>query len=254
MITETINHYYGHGELWLGPAVAGGMPSAFDTSVASIDTLDITLNADFIEHTSKRTSIAKKNLKVLRMITGTGKLTCSQHSADLLKKYLYGTKSTVAGGSFSSVAFAKNPAAVGDYLPLPGDRKKVSSLVITDSTGSPVTAALGTHYDADPDAGMIKIKDLTGLTQPLKASGTEAAGTQINIFQGQPPLQGLRFKGIDLANNNDIKVVEWGKIMISPAASWGLLNDGNEVNKYEIDFEILEDESNLTYPWGSYRE
>src|SRR5689334_266896 len=105
MITETIKEYYGHGELWLGTAVAGGMPTAFDTSVAAIDSMELTLTAEFIEHVSKRTSIAKKDLKVLRMISGTGKLTCSQHTITLLKKYLYANSSTVTGGSFAATAF-----------------------------------------------------------------------------------------------------------------------------------------------------
>jgi hypothetical protein len=63
-------------------------------------------------------------------------------------------------------------------------------------------------------------------------------------------LQGMRFKGINLANNNAIEIVDIPKIQISPAASWGLLNDGNDVNKYEISFEILEDGSNLVYSFG----
>jgi hypothetical protein len=254
MITETIKEYYGHGELWLGTAVAGGMPSAFDTSVAAIDSLEITLAAEFIEHVSKRTSIAKKDLKVLRMISGNGKLTCSQHSIALLTKYLYGSSSTVTGGAFTATAFAKALAAVGDYLPLPGGKRKVSSLVITDSAGSPGTLTLGTHYEADADAGVIKILSVGSFVQPFKAAGTEAAGTQLNIFQSQPALQGMRFKGINLADSNDVKVVDFGKVQIAPATSWTLLNDGNDVNKYEIDFEILEDGSNSTYPFGNYRE
>jgi hypothetical protein len=215
MITETIKEYYGHGELWLGPAVAGGMPSAFDTSVAAIDSLEITLAAEYIEHVSKRTSIAKKDLKVLRMISGSGKLTCAQHSIALLKKYLYGSQTTVAGGAFAATAFAKNPAAVGDYLPLPSGKKKVSSLVVTDSAGSPATLALGTDYEADADAGVIKILSLGAYTQPFKAAGTEAAGNQLNIFQTTPALQGMRFKGINLADSGDVKIVDFGKIQIS---------------------------------------
>jgi hypothetical protein len=254
MITETIKEYYGHGELWLGTAVAGGMPSAFDTSIAAIDSLEITLAAEYIEHVSKRTSIAKKDLKVTRMVSGNGKLTCSQHSIALLKKYLYGNSSTVTGGAFAATAFAKALAVVGDYLPLPSNKKKVTSLVITDSAGSPATLALDTDYSADADAGVIKILSVGAYTQPFKAAGTETAGTQLNIFQTTPALQGMRFKGINLADSNDVKVVDFGKVQISPAASWSLLNDGNEVNKYEIDFEILEDGSNSTYPFGNYRE
>jgi hypothetical protein len=254
MITETTTHFYGHGEMWLGDAVAGGMPSSFDTPVVDIDALEFTLTAEYIEHVSKRTSIAKKHLKVLKMISGTGKITCSSHSLALLKKYLYASQTTVTGGSFSATAFAKALAAVGDYLPLPGGKTKVSSLVVTDSNGSPATLALGTDYEADADAGVIKILSLGAYTQPFKAAGTEAAGTALNLFQSTPALQGMRAKAINLADDGEIETLDIPMIQISPAAGWQRVNDGNEPNKYEIEFEILNDDSNSTYPFGKLRQ
>jgi hypothetical protein len=254
MITTTDTYYYGHGEAFMGDAVAGGLPQSYSDHVSQIDSLEVTLTTEFIEHVSKRSSIAKKDLKVARMVSGSGKMVCSKHNADLLTSYLYGDKDTVSGGSFAATAFAKNPAAVGDILPLPGGKTNVSSLVITDSTGSPVTATLGTHYEISAGRSSIKILSLSGLTQPLKAAGTEAAGSQVNLLTTVPALKGLRFEGINKANNDAIVVIDLGKIQISPASSWGMLNDGNDVNKYEIDFEILEDGSNATYPFGRYKE
>jgi hypothetical protein len=98
------------------------------------------------------------------------------------------------------------------------------------------------------------VLSLAGLTQPLKAAGNEAAGSQVNLMTTIPALQGLRFEGINKANSDAIVVVDLPKIQIAPASSWGLLNDGNDVNKYEIDFELLEDSTNATYPFGRYKE
>ena len=249
-LTESPTYYYGHGQLWLGNAVAGLMPQSFDNDFAELNSMEITLGAEFIEHVSKRTTIAKKDLRVLRMISGQGKFVCSQHSANLLKKYLYASQTSITGGSFSATAFEKSAAVVNDILPIPGAKTKISSLVITDSAGSPATLTLGTDYEADADAGVIKILSLGAYTQPFKAAGTEAAATANNIFQSTPALQGMRFKGINLANSNAIEIVDIPRIQISPAASWGLLNDGNDVNNYEINFEILEDGSNGTYSFG----
>jgi hypothetical protein len=248
-LSESPTYYYGHGQLWLGTAIAGGMPSSFDNDFAELDSLEITLSAEFIEHVSKRTEIAKKDLRVLRMVSGQGKFSCSQHSANLLKKYLYASQTTIAGGSMSSTAFVKTPVVVGDILPIPGNKTKMSSVVVTDST--PTTGTLGTDYELDADAGVIKVLSIATLSvMPWKVAGTEAAATANNIFQTTPSLQGMRFKGINIANSNAIEIVDIPKIQISPAASWGLLNDGNDVNKYEINFEILEDGSNLTYSFG----
>jgi hypothetical protein len=251
MLSDTSTFYYGHGQGWMGDAIAGGMPSSFDKDIAEIDALEYTLTAEYIEHVSKRTSIAKKNLSALRMITATGKLTCSIHTAALFKTYLYASQTTIAGGSFSATAFVKTPVVVGDILPIPGNKSKISSLVITDSNGSPVTGALGTDYEADADAGVIKVLSIASLTtMPWKAAGTEAAATANNIFQTTPAMQGFRFKGINLANNGAIEVVDIPKMRVSPASAWQLVGDGNEPNKYEIDFEILEDGSNSTYGFG----
>jgi hypothetical protein len=139
MITTTETYYYGHGEAFLGAAVAGGLPTSFSDHISQIDSLEITETVEFIEHVSKRSSIAKKDLKVARMVSASGKMVCAKHTADLLKKYLYADKSTVTGGAFAATAFEKALAVVGDILPLPGGKTNVTSLVITDSTGSPVT-------------------------------------------------------------------------------------------------------------------
>lgn len=249
-LTDTSVQYYGRGEGYMGDAVAGGMPTSFDKYIPQIESLDISLTAEYAEFIGKNTVIAKKTLKVAHTIMATGKMVCAVHSASLLKTYLYATQSTITGGSIAATAFDKALAVVGDVLPLPGAKVKVTTLVVTDSTGSPVTAVLGTNYEADPDAGVIRILSLTGLTQPLKASFTEGAATANNIFQTVPANQGLRFKGINLANNAAIEVVDIPKIQISPAAQWTLLNSGNDVNKYEITFEILNDGTNLVYGFG----
>lgn len=251
-LTDSTVQYYGRGEAWMGDAVANKMPANFDKYLPQIESLEVSLTAEYVEHISKRTSIAKKALKVVHTIMGTGKIVCAVHSAALLKTYLYASQSTITGGSVSATAFEKTALpTVGDILPLPGAKTKASSVVITDSNGSPVTGTLGTDYELDADAGLIKVLSVANLTTaPWKAAFTEAAGTANNILQTVPANQGLRFKGINVANSGAIEVVDIPKIQISPAATWTLLNSGNDVNKYEIPFEILEDGSNSTYGFG----
>lgn len=97
-ITEAGEYYYGHGKAWLGDRTAGGAVDNFDVSLPEIDTMSITLTKESIEHVSKRDSIAFKDLKVTRMVSGSGKIVCAQHTADILRTYLYGTKTAVTGG------------------------------------------------------------------------------------------------------------------------------------------------------------
>ena len=85
-----------------------------------------------------------------------------------------GTALSISSGSVSAEAMPT--MAVGDYYVTknPG----VSSLVITDSAGTPGTLTLGTHYEViDADQGIIKILSLGSFTQPFLCAYTKAATT-----------------------------------------------------------------------------
>lgn len=250
--SENPTFTFNNGQLWFGDAVAGSMPSSFDTDIAEVDSLEITLSPEFAEQMSKRSTVRTKSLKVLTGIGATGKLITKQSGATILKKWIYASQTSIAGGSLASTAFTKTPVVVGDILPIPGARTKMSSVVVTDST--PTTGTLGTDYELDADAGLIKVLSIATLSvMPWKVAGTEAAATANNLFQTTPALQGLRFKGINLANNNAIEIFDLPKVHISPASGWQLMGDGNEFTKYEWDFEVLSDGSNLTYPFGRHK-
>lgn len=254
-LTDSTIQYYGRGVAWLGDAVANKMPATFDKYLPQIESLEISLQTEYAEFIGKDAIIARKKAKVAHTIMATGKLVCAVHSASILKTYLYASQTTIAGGSISATAFEKATLpTVGDILPLPGAKTKVSSLAITDSNGSPVTGVLGTDYEADVDGGVIKVLSVSSLTTaPWKAAFTEGAVTANNIFQTVPANQGLRFKGLNLMNSGAVEVLDIPKCQISPAATWTLLNSGNDVNKYEIAFEILDDGSNLVYGFGRYK-
>lgn len=257
MLTENPTFTFNNGSLWFGTAVAGLMPQSFDSDVAEIETLKLTLSPEYVEHQSKSGSVRLKTLKVMVGCAATGQMVTSQSGAALLKKWLYASQTTITGGAISATAFDKaSSVAVGDILPLPGGKTKVSSLIITDSTGSPKTLTLGTNYEADVDAGVVKFLDVTtggAYVQPFKAAFTEAAATANNLFQSTTALQGLRFKGTNLANGGAIEILDLPKIMISPSADWVMLGEGNEPNKYQWDFEVLSDASNLVYPFGRHK-
>lgn len=259
-ITEVGEYYYGHGKAWLGDRTAAGLVDNFDVSLPEIDTMSISLTKESIEHVSKRDSIAFKDLKVTRMVSGSGKIVCAQHTADILRTYLYGTKSTVTGGAFLAAA-AVFPTGIvaGDIMPIPNDRTHLSALTsIVDSAGSPATLVLGTDYEVDLDAGVVKFLNVGGYTQPFKAAGTEAAGTGVGIFMQRTLLKWLRFHGINIADSDSDVVIDLYKVDIEPASEWTLLNDGADVNKYEIAFELLKDttkSSSATFgQYGRYRE
>ena len=243
-ITETAQHYYGHGQAWLFSRTAGGAAAtggADAISLPEIDSLEISFATEKVERTSKRFAMASKNVSIVKMISGTFKLVCSQHTAELLKLYLFGNKAAIAGGSVSSVAF---PSGIvqNDIVPFPGDRVNFSTFTsIVDSAGSPATLVNGVDYEVDEKAGVVKFLNVTGFSQPFKINGTEAAGTGVGLMTARVQEKWLRFKGINIANNDAVEVVDLYRAQIDPASSWTLLNDGGDPNKYEISGQILLD-------------
>lgn len=259
-ITETARHFYGHGQTWLFTRTAGGViavTAADAISLPEVDSLEVSIETEKVEHTSKRDPLASKNLSVVRSAMANFKLTCSQHVANLLALYLFGTSSTITGGSVSAVAFDTGIVA-GAIVPFPGDRTNFSTFTsIVDSAGSPLTLVNGTDYEVDEQAGVVKFINVPG-TQPYKLTGVEAAGKGVGLIQSRVQEKWLRHKAINIADGDKVQVVDFYRCQIDPAASWQLLQDGGDVAKYEIGGQILKDtnkSSSSTFgQYGRYRE
>lgn len=243
VITETARHFFGHGETVLFPRATDGtvaVGGANALKLPEVDSLDISFTSEKVERISKRDAVASKALSIVKMLSGSFKLTCSQHVADMLALYLFGTKSAITGGAISAVAFPTGIVA-GDIVPFPGDRANLSTFTsIVDSAGSPLTLVQGTDYEVDEKWGIVKFLLVPG-TQPYKLNGTEAASTGVGLLQSRVQEKWLRHKAINIAESDKVEVVDLYRVQIDPAASWMLLNDGNEPNKYEIGGEILKD-------------
>lgn len=243
-ITETSRHYYGHGQSWIFPRTAGGVPDgtvATALSLPEVDSVEINLTTEKVERVSKRESLASKNVSFVKMVAGAGKLVCSQYTMDLLALYFFGTKSTVTGGAAGGATFATGIVA-GATVVFPGDRTRLSTFTsITDSAGSPATLVQDTDYSVDNQAGVIKFINVAGFTQPFKLNGTEDAGNQVGGLTQRVQERWLRHKVINIAESDDYGVLDVYRIQVDPASAWQLITDGNEPQKYEIGFEILKD-------------
>jgi len=68
----------------------------------------------------------------------------------------------------------------------------------------------------------------------------------------------LLFKGINIADDDRVVLVDLYRVQIEPASSWTLINDGNNVNSYEINGEVLIDSLKPVDPvlgqYGNYKE
>lgn len=234
------NYYYGHGKGALGTInTSTGLPGIFDIPLTEIDELTLDFATEKVMHESKRESLASDDLSLVRKLGVSGKIVCSINTPDIIKLGTYGTKSTIAGGSSAATSYASG-LQVGDIVAHPAGKTRLSSIVLTDSTGSPVTLTLGTHYEIyDANAGLVKILSLTTLTQPLKIAATEAAGVSVGFMTQRIYERCLWFSGINIADDDKPCIVKLHKIQIEPFKSWNLLSSGNDVQKFEFGFNAL---------------
>ncbi|MEQ6471077.1 hypothetical protein [Comamonas sp. wu1-DMT] len=238
-LLETL--FYGQGRVFsrpFGSTGGGGWGWWGDVSALSFGGTD--------EQAAHKESYSGQKSKIRSFSIGgdrTLKAVLHQVDPDSLAQQLRGTVSEISAGTVTGEMFP-NPVAVGDVIKL--DKPyNVSDLVITDSSGSPVTLD-PEHYDAYLEHGSIELLSLPtvpGITQPFKAAYKQAGARQVAFFNAAPKLIQLRYEGINLAENNEPVIVEFYKVSTAPLQELALITSGNELAGMSIDAECLADSS-----------
>lgn|GEM_PF-6776627 len=209
--------------------------------VGEVELCEITVDTEYLDNFTNNSPVSEQDLHVPVKRTAKGSLTLKEASAENLALALHGEVIDETSGAFSAAAFPIGIAAGETHL-LPGHRTKVSSLVITDSAGSPATLVAGTDYVADLVNGTVKFLIVTGRTQPFKAAGSEATGKKsIAILKSQKVTNKfIRVQGVNIADEEKAVVVDIFCVSLMPAKKVGLGNKA-ELSMYEIEMTLLAD-------------
>jgi hypothetical protein len=187
----------------------------------------------------RKESMSGSRLPFRRLVRGrTGSLSISfdEFSPDNLALALGGTLTTVAaGGAVPNFAFPSG-AKVGDALAVPA--KNISGVVVKDSTGAPLTLALGTDYDLDAFAGTVTLKNLGAYIQPFKVDYTPGAHRKVAAVNAATTDYYVRFDGVNTDDNSRI-VVDFFKVRFSVIGELPLINEG--FFDYALEGDVLAD-------------
>lgn len=115
--------------------------------------------------------------------------------------------------------------------------RNINTLVLTDSTNSPVTLVAGEHYTVDEMFGRVQLLKKTGLKFPLKASYKYAAASRLDLLKTNAEGWYLRFEGLNTANGNAPVLVEVFKSDLSPTKTLNLITD--ELGSFDLEGEAL---------------
>ena len=142
------------GRVFLGKRDPAGLPIEV-RSPGNVAELKLSLKTDVLEHFESQTGQRSLDHRMVKQKSATVNLTIEEFTKENLALALYGNHVVGTPGTVTA-------EPIGGATPTPGDRyflahPKVSSLVVTDSAGTPTTLTLGTHYTADVDFGAVQL-------------------------------------------------------------------------------------------------
>lgn len=143
---------------------------------------------------------------------------------EALAMALHSQKIQVTSGTVSNEAMPAGLVA-GDKVKL--EKNLISSLVITDSAGVPVTVPDdGTKYVIESaKGGIISWLDVATYVQPFKAAYSHAAALAYALFSNPSPERYLLLDGRNTQNNKAVMARIW-RVRFDPISELGLIHDG----------------------------
>jgi hypothetical protein len=243
------------GDVLVADRDASGNPGAF-SDLLEVELLEINVEVDYLSNETNNSKVAERDLHVERKRIIDANLTIKESTAANLALALHSEVVSVTGGSFSAAAFPSG-VQTGETHQIPGGRSKVTSLVITDSAGSPATLVAGTNYTADADFGLVTFTgSLSGFTQPFKAAGTESALKKaIGLLTKKVSKKYVLFKGYNIADEDKRVCVRLFNCSFMPAKQAAIGNKG-EISMYEMQIGLVADKTKSadtsTNPLGRY--
>ena len=239
--------FLGHGCIFIGDRDANGRPK----SLTEIHTpkFEVTIESETKERTNTCGSVGVTDVRISNKITGKVMITTDEHNAGLLAIALGGEVKANSAITFTDLPFPAG-LAVSDIVPVPGGHTNITTLSIQDNANTPLN--LGTNYSQDLAYGLITILSIAGKTQPYKATGaTAATGQSITVMTKNIVEKFIRFKGINIADNDKKCIFDIYRASFSPSKV-APKGDGDFMT---LDFEgVLLSDASAAYDqtWGSF--
>ena len=150
-------------------------------------------------------------------------LTLNEWLPETLALALYSSKIAIAGSTVTAEVMPTGLVA-GDNVKL--DKGFVSSLVITDSAGSPATVPNdGTKYSIlSANSGLINWINVAAYVQPFKAAYTYAAASAFAMFSAAAPERYLLLDGINTEDNTAV-MLRLYRVRFDPLGQLDLIGD-----------------------------
>lgn len=215
--------FSGQGKVFIGSRLVTGLPGPVRW-LGNAGKFTLAQNEDTVERKESYTGNRLPNRRMTRGRGGELTITFDEWTKEGAAWALLGATTTVASGSAVTGWVAPTGFVVGDTILLP--HKNVSTVVVKDSTGSPITLP-GGQYTLDAFAGSITLDNITTggpYVQPFKVDYTPGAVTVIGGFKLLAPEVYVRLDGINTDDNSRV-IVDVFRSRLSPARQVDFISD-----------------------------
>lgn len=232
----------GQGKVYTALKGTDGLPLDF-TFRGNVPNFELAISVDILEH---KESTSGSRLIDLRLITGKKvdlTMNMQEFTPENKALLLQGAVASQGAGSVSAEQLNGGAALVaGKTYALQG--KDVASLVLTDSTGSPLTLAPTTNYIPNLPYGLVQF--VTGaFVAPIKAAYTKKTGQKsVGLLSQAESLLWIRFLAVNTAQKTNAGaykrfVLDLYNVQFDPSAGLGLIQD--TVADFEMKGSVLVD-------------
>lgn len=209
------------GKIYLGDNV-NGKPRNLKW-VGDQSSLNISIEAQFEERKENYSGQRNTSVRLKQGSAVNPELVLRYLTPDNILLGVHGKLNKVAAGTVTAEAFPNNVVA-NELVVL--DKTNISNLVLTDSkTPTATTLVEGTHYEIESAiGGMIKILNVTSLTQPIKAAYSNGGSTSVSMLTAQPPVRYLYMEAINTVDGRRA-IVHLYKVQINPLSQLPLTSE-----------------------------
>jgi hypothetical protein len=244
--------FSGQGIVSIAERLPSGLPGIF-AEIGNADTFEIGLSEEAVERTESMTGQRLPHRKMTKSRGGTLKIKGDEFNAKNFARAIIGKIIDVAAGTAVTGHALPAGMVVGDIYALPGKNITASTVTLKDSTGTPKTLTLDTHFSFDPLPAEIKLLDITAggpYVQPFKADFTPGAHRAIGAFQDVSKEFFVRLKGIN-TDTGERGISDCYRVKINPTKALALINA--DFLDFELDCTILADlTKTTTTPGGQF--
>lgn len=232
-------YFIGAGNVHVSPIDANGDPTIW-YDLLEIPVFEWNPTVDYADNfKTGKTGPNLQDLHAAIKRTAGLSLTMKERTARNLEHILHGESSSENAGTMSTPVTLQAGIVSGDVVIVPGNHFGITSLVLKDSAGSPVTIDTA-DYTFDGDSKLITFVDVSGYTQPFKVfSYSFKASRSTKVLSKTPAEVTVLFDGINLAVPGQKVWMRIDRVSFGPTAKFSLKagsagGTANEPDSYEL--------------------